>query len=93
MKKVTYTPEGIKKASEVSGIPEYKFVSRLCSEPTAADQSKTHTPSDREERLIKRASRCRTIPAAKGVFIVSPSGSESEKIALAKVYQFANSAS
>lgn len=92
MKKPTYTPEGIKKASQLSGIPEDKFVSYLCQESAIKDESK-HLPLSTKEGLTRRASTGKTIAAVKGIFVVSPSGSEPKKAALARIYQLANPAS
>lgn len=89
MKKPNYTQEGIKKASQLSGIPEDKFVSHLCSKSAIKDQSK-HLPLLTKENLIRRASASPTIAAAKGIVVVSPSGSEPKKVALDRIYQLAN---
>jgi hypothetical protein len=89
MKKPTYTQEGIKKASQVSRISEDKFVSHLCSESAIKDESK-HLPLSTKEGLIKRALNSPTIAAAKGIAVVSPSGSEPKKAALARIYELAN---
>lgn len=89
MKKPSYTQEGIKKASQLSGIPEDKFVSHLCSKSAIKDESK-HLPLSTKEGLIKRALNSPTIAAAKGVSVVSPSGSDPKKAALARIYELAN---
>lgn len=89
MKKPTYTSEGIKKASQLSGIPEYKFTSHLYPESAIKDQSKNLSPL-KQERWTKRAFASETIAAAKGICIVSPSGSKPKKAALIRIYQLAN---
>ncbi|MPN22223.1 hypothetical protein SDC9_169606 [bioreactor metagenome] len=89
MKKPTYTPEGIKRASQLSRIPEDKFTSHLCSKSAIKDESK-HLPLSTKKGYTKRASNSPTIAAAKGIYVVSPTGSDPKKASLARIYELAN---